>query len=186
MPASIVYGTPLSATQLDAVAQGAARPTPVTPSSQLSVNATSKDGTLYNLSGFDNQGNTYSYNALNNGAVSYAGATFTLGAPGVPNAITSGAVYTLPTPANYSTVYLIGAATTTGQTNQPFVLTYNDGNANTTDTVNMSSWKSSAGYAGESVVMSTTYADNQDRWVELGNLRCLRVSDSCRPPPGPW
>ncbi len=161
-PAPIVYGTPLSSIQLDAVAEGASRPTPVVPSSQLSVNATNQDGQQYNLSGFDNVGGTYSYNLLNNGSVTYAGATFTLGTPGVPDAITSGAVYTLPTAGNYSTVYLIGAATTTGQTNEPFILTYNDANGNTTDTVNMSSWASSAGYAGESVVASTKYKDNKD------------------------
>ena len=160
-PAPITYGTPLSATQLDAVATGQARPTPVTPSSQLSVNATDQDGVAYQLSGFDGQGNTYSYNALNNGSITYAGATFTLGTPGVPDAITNGAVYTLGTPGYYSTVYLIGAATTTGQTNQPFVLTYNDTNPNTTDTVNMSSWTSPAGYSGESTVAATTYADTK-------------------------
>ena len=160
-PAPITYGTPLSATQLDAVAMGASRPTPVTPTSQVQVNATSQDGTQYNLAGFDNNGNTYSYNALNNGAITYAGATFTLGTPGVPDAITDGAVYTLPTPANYSTIYLIGAATTGGQTNEPFILTYNDSNGTVTDTVNMSAWTAPAGYAGESVVAATTYADTK-------------------------
>jgi hypothetical protein len=159
-PAPISYGTPLSSTQLDAVATGQARPTPVTPTSQLSVNATDEDGTSYNLAGFDGQGDTYSYNALNNGSITYAGATFTLGTPGVPDAITDGAVYTLPQSGNYSTVYLIGAANTTGQTNEPFVLTYSDGSTGT-DTVSMSSWTSPVGYSGESTVAATTYADTK-------------------------
>ena len=82
-------------TQLDAVAMGTARPTQVLPPVQLQVISTSTDGTPYNQPGFDNAGNTYSYNQLNNGSVNYAGTTFTLGQPTVPNAITSGAVYTL-------------------------------------------------------------------------------------------
>ncbi len=60
-----------------------------------------------------------------------------------------------PAPGNYSTVYLIGAATTTGQINQPFILNYADTDGAVTDLVSMSSWAASAGYAGESVVAST-------------------------------
>ena len=160
-PASISYGTPLSSTQLDAVATALSRPTPVVPQSQLSVLSTSTDGTGYLLSGFDGAGNTYSYKKLGNGSVIYAGTTFTLGQPTVPNAITNGAVYTLPAPGNYSSVYLIGAATTTGQINEPFILTYNDSNGTVTQTVNMSSWSSSAGYAGETIVATTPFANTQ-------------------------
>jgi sugar lactone lactonase YvrE len=156
-PANITYGTALSAVQLDAVATAGSRPTPVTPSSQVSVLATSTDGTSYLLSGFDNNGNTYSYKQLNNGSVNYSGTTFTLGTPTVPDALTNGAVYTLGAPGNYSAVYLIGAATTTGQINEPFILTYADGTV--TQTVSMSSWSSSAGYAGETIVASTPYAN---------------------------
>jgi FG-GAP-like repeat/Bacterial Ig-like domain (group 3) len=160
-PAAITYGTPLSSVQLDAVATALSRPTPVVPQSQLQVLSTSTDGTGYLLSGFDGSGNTYSYKHLGNGSVIYAGTTFTLGQPTVPNAITNGAVYTLPAPGNYSSVYLIGAATTTGQTNEPFILTYNDSNGTVTDTVNMSSWSSSAGYAGETIIATTPYANTQ-------------------------
>ncbi len=160
-PANITYGTPLSATQLDAVAMGAARPTPVVPTSQVKVLSTSTDGTHYSLAGFDNAGGTYSYNQLGNGSVTYAGTVFTLGTPTVPNALTSGALYTLPSPGNYSTVYLVGAATTTGQINQPFTLNYNDTNGAVTQTLNMSSWASSAGYTGESIVASTPYKNTQ-------------------------
>jgi hypothetical protein len=154
----ITYGTPLSSTQLDAVATAPSRPTPVTPQSQLQVLSTSTDGTGYLLNGFDGNGNTYSYKQLNNGSVVYQGTTFTLGQPTVPNALTNGAVYTLGAPGNYSNVYLIGAATTTGQTSEPFILTYSTGNP-VTQTVNMSSWSSSAGYAGETIVATTPYAN---------------------------
>ena len=44
-PASITYGTPLSSTQLDAVAMAQAQPTPVVPISQLLVVSTATDGT---------------------------------------------------------------------------------------------------------------------------------------------
>jgi sugar lactone lactonase YvrE len=156
-PANIVYGTALSSVQLDAVATAGSRPTPVTPSSQVSVLSTSTDGTSYLLSGFDGNGHTYSYKQLNNGSVNYAGATFTLGQPTVPNALTNGAVYTLGAPGNYSSVYLIGAANATGQINEPFILTYANGTV--TQTVSMSSWSSSAGYAGETIITSTPYAN---------------------------
>jgi hypothetical protein len=167
-PAPITYGTPLSSTQLDAVATALSRPTPITPSSQLSVLSTSTDGTSYLLSGFDNAGNSYSYKELNNGSVIYAGTTFTLGQPTVPNALTNGAVYTLAAPGNYSSVYLIGAATTTGQTKEPFILTYNDTNGPVTETVDMSSWSSSAGYAGETIVATTPYANTQGGGEQAG------------------
>jgi hypothetical protein len=159
-PAPITYGTPLSSTQLNAVAMGAPRPTPVIPTSQLQVIATSTDGTPYNQPGFDDAGGTYSYNKLNNGSVVFAGTTFTLGQPTVPDAITNGAVYTLPVAGNYSTLYLIGAATTTGQINQPFVLNYSSGNP-VTQTLNMSSWAQSAGYADETIVATTPYKNTQ-------------------------
>jgi hypothetical protein len=159
-PAPITWGTPLSSTQLNAVAMGAPRPTPVIPTSQLQVIATSSDGTPYNLAGFDGQGGTYSYNQLGNGSVVFAGTTFTLGTPNVPNAITDGAVYTLTAPGNYSGLFLLGAATTTGQINQPFVLNYSTGNP-VTQTINMSSWAQSAGYAGETIVAATPYKNTQ-------------------------
>jgi FG-GAP-like repeat len=159
-PAPITYGTPLGAVQLDAVAMGAPRPTPVVPTSQLQVISTSTDGTPYNLAGIDGAGGTYSYNQLGNGSVTYAGTTFSLGSPTVPNAITNGAVYTLPAPGNYSTVYLVGTAVATGQTNLPFKLTYSTG-APVTAFISMSSWAQSAGYTGESIVAATTYKNTQ-------------------------
>jgi FG-GAP-like repeat/Bacterial Ig-like domain (group 3) len=168
-PAPITYGTPLSATQLDATAMGLARPTPVTPISQLSVISTSTDGTHYNQPGFDNGGLTYSYGLLNNGQVNYVGITFTLGQPNVPNAITNGAVYSLgAAQGSYSNVYLVGAAIA-AQTNVPFVLTYSDAST-TIVPVNMSAWTASAGNAGETVIATTAYANNQaGNKVNAGN-----------------
>ncbi len=159
-PAPITWGTPLSSTQLNAVAMGAPRPTPVIPTSQLQVIAASTDGTPYNQPGFDDQGGTYSYNQLGNGSVVFAGSTFNLGQPTVPDAITDGAVYTLVQPGNYSTLYLVGAATTTGQTSQPFILTYSTGNP-VVQTLDMSSWAQSAGYSDEVIIATTPYKNTQ-------------------------
>ena len=97
---------------------------------------------------------------LNNGQVNYAGTTFTLGQPNVPNAITNGAVYSLgAAQGNYSTVYLVGAAIA-AQNNVPFVLTYSDAST-TIVPVNMSAWTASAGNAGETVIATMDYANNQ-------------------------
>jgi hypothetical protein len=126
----------------------------------VSVISTSTDGTQYNQPGFDNNGHTYSYNLLNNGQVNYAGTTFTLGSPNIPNAITSGAVYSLgQAQGNYSNVYLVGAAIN-AQNNVPFVLTYSDGST-TAVPVNMSAWTASAGKAGETVIATMDYSNNQ-------------------------
>ena len=159
-PAPITYGTPLSSTQLDAVAMGSPRPTQVALTSPFVV-AMSKDGTPFNQTGFDNAGNAYSYNQLGNGSVSFAGTTFILGQPNVADAITSGAVDTLATPGNYSAVYLIGAATTDGMTDQPFTLTYSDGST-AKALISLSSWSNPAGYAGETIVKSTKRQDTQN------------------------
>jgi hypothetical protein len=159
-PANIPYGTALSSTQLNAVAMGIPRPTPAIPTNQLLVLSTSTDGTSYGLAGFDGSGNTYSYEQLNNGAVQFVGTTFNLGSPTVPNAISNGAVYTLPTPGNYSTLYLIGAATATKQTAQPFVLNYSSGNP-VTKTLDISSWANSAGYTDETIVATTNHSNTQ-------------------------
>jgi hypothetical protein len=166
-PAPITYGTPLSATQLNASAMGLARPTPVVPTSQLQVISTTTDGTPFNQTGFNNGSLAYSYNLLNNGQVNYGATTFTLGQPTVPNAITNGAVYNLPAQGNYSNVYLIGAAIA-AQANVPFILTYSDAST-TTVPVNMSAWTASAGPVGETVVAKMAYANNQGGGKTSGN-----------------
>ena len=168
MPAPITYGTPLSSTQLDAVAMAIAQPTPVVPTTSVKVISTSTNGTPYSLAGFDGNGNTYSYNQLNlgtpatDGEVNYAGTTFTLGQPTVPNALTSGAAYTLAQPGNYSTVYLIGAGVT-NVPNAPFILTYNDAGNPVTQTISMSSWTRGGGsYGGETIVAKTNRINLQN------------------------
>ena len=176
-PAPITYGTPLSSTQLDAVAMATAQPTPVVPTSQLLVVSTSTDGTAFGLAGFDGSGNAFSYNELNlgtqatDGEVNYQGTTFTLGQPTVPNALTNGAVYTLTQPGNYSSVYLIGAAINS-VSGAPFILTYNDSGNPVTQTINMSAWTSTAGsFAGETVVATTNHANTKSGGSVTGTYR---------------
>jgi hypothetical protein len=169
-PANIPYGTPLSSVQLNAVAMGTARATPAIPINQLNVISTATDGTRFSQPGFDNNGLAYSYDQLGNGSVNFGGSTYTLGQPTVPNAITNGAVYTLPTAASYSTVFLLGAATTNGQTHKPFTLKYSDGSIST-QYLDMSSWSSSAGYADETIVKTTDHANNQSGGSVSGTYR---------------
>jgi hypothetical protein len=184
-PAPITYGTPLSSTQLDAVAMAQAQPTPVVPNSQLLVVSTATDGTPFGLAGFDNAGDAYSYNQLNLGTpatagqVNYQGTTFTLGQPTVPNAITNGAVYTLTQPGNYSSVYLIGAAAgiveNGNKGNAPgaaFLLTYSTGKA-VTETVDMSAWNRTGGgtFGDETVVATTNHANTQGGGSNPGTYR---------------
>ncbi len=184
-PAPITYGTPLSSTQLDAVAMAQAQPTPVVPISQLLVVSTATDGTPFGLAGFDDAGDAYSYNELNLGTpatagqVNYQGTTFTLGQPTVPNAISSGAVYTLTQPGNYSSVYLIGAAADIVENgnkgNAPgaaFLLTYSTGNA-VTETVDMSAWNRTGGgtFGDETVVATTNHANTQSGGSNPGTYR---------------
>jgi hypothetical protein len=175
-PANIVYGTPLSSTQLDAVAMAQAQPTPVIPTDQLLVVSTATDGTGFGLAGFDGAGNAYSYNELNLGTpatagqVNYQGTTFTLGQPTVPNAISRGAVYTLPLPGNYSSVYLIGAGVT-NVNGAPFILTYATGRA-VTQQINMSAWTRTRGSnGGETVVATTDHANTQGGGSNSGTYR---------------
>ncbi len=193
-PAPITYGTPLSSTQLDAVAMAQAQPTPVIPTNQLLVISTATDGTPFSLAGFDTKGNAYSYNELNLGTpatagqVNYQGTTFTLGQPTVPNAISNGAVYTLPQPGNYSSVYLIGAAAGIDQNgnngnapNAPFILTYATGNPST-KTVNMSAWNRNGGtFGGETVVATTDHANTQGGGSNPGTYRLYGYKITANP-----
>jgi FG-GAP-like repeat/Bacterial Ig-like domain (group 3) len=177
-PAPITYGTPLSSTQLDAVAMAQAQPTPVVPTDQLLVVSTATDGTSFGLAGFDGAGNSYSYNELNlgtqatDGQVNYQGTTFTLGQPTVPNAITNGAVYTLAQPGNYSSVYLIGAGVN-AVNRAPFLLTYADNPSRpVTQTVNMSAWTRARGSnGGETVVATTDHANTRGGGSNPGTYR---------------
>ena len=154
-PAPIVYGTPLSATQLDAtVAVNAGMVIPPV-SGSFRVNAIFSDGTSFGNGGFGGGSNAYSANQLGSSIV-WNGTTFPLGTPGLPNGITS---TTVPLPqSNFYSLYLLGAGNG-NQTGQTFTITYTDGSTYKPQ-LSLSSWTSSMAYAGESVAATSTYLDN--------------------------
>jgi hypothetical protein len=152
-PAPVIYGTPLSSTQLNAVAETAVGVTPVPLSAYYRVNSFFSDGSSFLTAGFDGNGNAYSANLLGTSII-WNGITFALGSAGVPDGVTSTTI-ALPS-GNFSTLSLIGAATTSGQTNQTFTISYTDG---TTSSVqqSMSNWAQSSSYSGETTVSTMTY-----------------------------
>ena len=154
-PSSITYGTPLSATQLNATATvntGMVIP-PV--STSFRVNAIFNDGISFGTGGFAGTNSAYSANLLGPSIV-WNGTTFPLGTPGLPNGLTSTTVL-LPQLSSYS-LYLLGAGNG-NQTGQTFTITYTDGTTATTQ-LSLSSWTSSMGYLGESVAATSSYLDN--------------------------
>jgi hypothetical protein len=118
-PAPITYGTALSSTQLDATAQSIPGTTSVSLSAYYRVNAFQTDGSIFSTGGFDNNGDAFSSNQVG-ASILFAGQTYSLGPANLPDAVTSTTI-ALPQ-GNFSVMNLIGAATTTGQTNQIMAL----------------------------------------------------------------
>ncbi|MGH9560717.1 MAG: hypothetical protein ACRD3S_04615, partial [Terracidiphilus sp.] len=152
-PAPITYGTALSSTQLDAVAETTPGTTSVSLSPYYRVNAFQTDGSIFSTGGFDNAGDAYSATLLGSSVV-WNGQTYSLGPANLPDAVTSTTI-ALPQ-GNFATLSMIGAATTTGQTNQPFIVTYTDGTTATTK-ISLDSWVLYFGQPGESLVTNTPY-----------------------------
>jgi hypothetical protein len=98
----------------------------------------------------------YAYPAQQLGSqVSWAGSTFTFGTPGTLNGIESKTL-ALP-PGNYSALNMLGTAVNGDKLNMPFVVTYSDGTT-TTFSQSMGDWcYPESSYAGQSIVLSTTY-----------------------------
>jgi hypothetical protein len=152
-PTPITYGTALSATQLDAVAQTTPGTTSVSLSSYYRVNAFQTDGSTFSTGGFDNLGNAYSA-TLFGSSVIWNGQTYSLGPANVPDAVTSTTI-ALPQ-GSFVSLSLIGAATTQGLIPQPFTITYTDGTTATTN-ISLSSWVVNQGFPGESIVGVSAY-----------------------------
>ena len=154
-PAPITYGTALSSTQLNAVAQTVPGTTAVSLSAYYRVNAFQSDGSTFSTGGFDNGGNAFSSNQVGS-SILWNSQTYSLGPANLPDAVTS---TTIATPqGNFAEMTLLGAATTTGQTNQCFTANYTDGTSST-GCWNMSSWLQPAGYSGETTVQTTPYVN---------------------------
>jgi hypothetical protein len=118
------------------------------------VDGIANNGTGAINGGWDNNGYSYSASLLGT-SITYAGSTFTLGAAGTLDAVSS---TTIPLPAgNYTTVNLLGSAVNGTQTNQSFVVTYTDGTT-TTITQSLSDWWGPPqNYAGESPALQLPY-----------------------------
>ena len=82
------------------------------------------------------------------------GQTYSLGPANLPDAVTSTTI-TLPQ-GNFVGLNMIGAATTNGQTAQPFKVTYTDGTTATVN-INLSSWLNAMFYPTESIVVQPDY-----------------------------
>ena len=104
--------------------------------------------------GLDDDGYAYSKTLIGT-SLSWAGSTFTLGAAGIADAMSS---TTIALPAgNDSTVNLLATAVNGDQPNQTFVVTYTDGTT-TSFTQSLSDWWSGPqSYAGESEVSTMAY-----------------------------
>ena len=164
-PNPITYGTALSGAQLDATAFTVPGTTSVSLSSYYRVNAFQSDGSLFSTGGFDNGGNAFSSNQVGSSII-WNGQTYPLGPANLPDAVTSTTV-TLPQ-GNFTSMTLIGAATTTGQTNQTFTLNFTDG-TNGSGQLNMSSWTAPAGYTDETIVSTTPYRNTGGGGRTTGN-----------------
>jgi hypothetical protein len=103
--------------------------------------------------GLDLDGYAYAANLLGT-SITWSGSTFTLGAPGVLDAMSD---VTVPLPAgNDSALNILAAAVWGDQLDQTFVVTYTDGST-TSVTQSVSDWCNGASYAGETQVVSMPY-----------------------------
>ncbi len=156
-PASISYGTPLSSTQLNATATANSGMVIPPLSSEYRVSAIVTDGDVFGASGFAYSQSAYSANLLGS-SILWNGTTFPLGAPNLPNGLSSSVV---PLPqSNFNTLYLLGAGAG-NQTLQTFKITYTDGTITSTQ-LSLSSWTQSMGYAGESLVFTAAHQNQAD------------------------
>jgi hypothetical protein len=105
------------------------------------------------VTGIDSDGWAYA-SALLPATITYAGASFTLGAADTLDAVTSA---TIPLPAgSFTTLSFLGTGIYGSQTNQTFVVTYTDGSS-TSFTQSLSDWGAPKNYSGETSVASTAY-----------------------------
>jgi hypothetical protein len=131
--------------------------TPVSLTASATVYAIGTDGSPVTHGGIDTWGFAFS-SVLLGPTVTWAGATFPLGAP---NTASGASNTTLALPAvNSTTLNLLAVAVNGSQLNQAFVVTYTDGTTATYDQ-NVSDWYASQSYGGESIAVSMAYRLNQ-------------------------
>ncbi len=111
------------------------------------------DGTTFSGGGLDLAGFGYSATLLGS-SLTFQSTTFNLGPPNAPNVVSRGTV-PLP-PGQYATLSILATGVVGNQTSQTFTVTYSDGT--TSPFVrNLSDWKTSQNYAGESVALVMPY-----------------------------
>ena len=154
-PKPIPPGTPLGPVQLDATASALQGNVAIPLAPYYRINAMYADGTQYLEKGLDGTSTALSSTQLGT-SLDYAGATFALGPPAVPDAASNSTI-SLPA-GQYKSLSLLGSAGFQAEVDQPFVITYTDGTS-THASLNLSSWKSAQHFAGETTVAQTTEAD---------------------------
>ncbi len=125
--------------------------TPVNLGAYYNVYGIATAGTSPKSGGFDND--SYAFNSsLIGTSLTYQGLTLPLASANALDAITS---QTVPLPAGYSQIFLLGAGVNGAQKNQSVVVTYTDGTTSTF-TQNFSDWASPQNYTGETTVIANT------------------------------
>ena len=128
----------------------------VSLASVYNVNGMVTDGSTFASELLDGLGNAYSANLLGS-TVSFQGLSFMLGLANTLDAVSSTTI-PLP-PGQYATLAMLGTGVDGNQASQTFVVHYSDGTSSTF-AQSMSDWFTPQNYAGESVVMTMPYRDN--------------------------
>ena len=128
-------------------------PISVTLAAVDDVHGIANTGTAPAGGGLDTDGYAYSATLLGTSLI-WGGSSFTLGAAGVADAVSS---TTIALPAgNDTTLNILATGVNGGQTGQSFVVTYTDGTTSTFKQ-NLSDWFAPQNYAGESQVLKMAY-----------------------------
>ena len=119
-----------------------------------------RDGQAFTGSGFDGDGNAYSWEALGSSKIlPGTSVAFKLGLPGQPNFVVANGQTIQVTQSSYATTLsLAGAAVNGGQENQQITLTFTD-NSTEVWTQSFSDWCNPENYTNESSIATASYRD---------------------------
>jgi len=147
------YGNSAVASETYTITSQGTTPVSVNLSPVANVVGIVADGSPVPGGGLDTVGYAYSATLLGT-SLSWNGSTFTLGAAGFSDAVSSISIM-LPA-GSYSKVNLLAATVNGNQSNQSFVVTYTDGSS-TSFTQSVSDWYTPQKYAGESQALKMAY-----------------------------
>ncbi|HBB73837.1 MAG TPA: hypothetical protein DC048_05230, partial [Planctomycetaceae bacterium] len=119
-----------------------------------------RDGQSFSGTGFDGDGNAYSWEALGSSTILRGtSVTFDLGLPGQPNfVVANGQTIQVPQGSSYTTLSLAGAGVNGGAQNQSFTMTFTDGST-AVWTQSFSDWCNPQNYSGEASIAAASYRD---------------------------